>query len=114
MPYIPDEHKRTGSMRIRLSPEMLERFETLAKRYGMPPSTLAAFAIARFVQSEEMNRMVVMDAARQQAKTLGEQLTDDRMDQLFGPMLENMISTLQRSHLMDGRGRRDETPKTEG
>lgn len=113
MPFIPDEHKRTGSMRVRLSPEMLDRFEALAKRYGMPPSTLAAFAIARFVQTEETNRMVVMDAARQQVKTLGEQLTDDRMERLFGPMFENMLSAFQSAQLTEGGGR-DEASKKEG
>lgn len=113
MPFIPDEHKRTGSMRVRLSPEMLDRFEALAKRYGMPPSTLAAFAIARFVQAEDTNRMVVMDAARQQVKTLGEQLTDERMDKLFGPMLKNMLSVFQGDQLAE-EGGRDETPKTGG
>lgn len=99
MPYIPDEHKRTGSMRIRLSPEMLERFELLAKRYGMPPSTLAAFAIARFVQAEEMNRMLAMDATKQQAKTLGEMMTDEKMQHLFGPMFEAMFAATQSGQL---------------
>lgn len=113
MPVIPNESKRTGSIRVRLSPELLERLEVIAKRYGMPLSTLAAFAIARFVQGEEMNRMLIMDTVKRQADALGEQLTDDRADQLFGPMLENMMNTLQRSQLIDGGGRRDETPKTE-
>lgn len=110
MPYIPDEHKRTGSMRIRLSPEMLERFEALAKRYGMPPSTLAAFAIARFVQSEEMNRMVVMDTARQQVKALD----DDRMQRMFGPLLESMVTAAQSGQLnglFDQLRGEDETKK---
>ncbi len=104
MPSIPDENKRTGSMRVRLSPEMLERFEALAKRYGMPSATLAAFAIARFVQAEETNRMLVMDTARRQAELLGEQMTDERMERLFGPMFENMLSMFQHTQVAGGEG----------
>lgn len=92
MPIVPEENRRTGSIRVRLSPEMLDRLEALAKRYGMPVSTLAAFAIARFVQSEEMNRMVVMDTARQQVKALEGQITDERMEKVFGTMLDAMLS----------------------
>lgn len=112
MPSIPDENKRTGSMRVRLSQDMLERFEALAKRYGMPVSTLAAFAIARFVQSEEMNRMVVMDTAKRQAKTFGDVLTDDRLERIFGPMFQDMFAAFQHSGL-GKEGETDETPKAE-
>ena len=49
------ENRRTDSIRVRLAPEMMERFENLASRYGMPPATLCAFAVARFVQQEETN-----------------------------------------------------------
>ena len=34
------ENRRTDSIRVRLAPEMMERFENLASRYGMPPATL--------------------------------------------------------------------------
>lgn len=66
----PLENKRTDSIRVRLSPDMMERFDVLAKAYGMPPATLAAFAIAGFVQAQEnnakMTRMAVLDMVRQQ------------------------------------------------
>ena len=110
MPIVPEENKRTGAIRVRLSPDLLDRLEALAKRYGMPISTLSAFAIARFVQTEEMNRMVVMDTARQQVKALD----DDRMQRMFGPLLESMVTAAQSGQL-DGlfdqlRGE-DETKK---
>lgn len=107
MPFVRDENKRSGSLRLRLSPEMLERFEALAKRYGMPSATLAAFAIARFVQSEEMNRMVVMDTARQQLKAMGE-LTDERMEKVFSTMVENMMSGSVGEQLATLLGKRDQ------
>lgn len=116
MPIIPEENKRTGSIRVRLSPELLERLESLAKRYGMPVSTLSAFAIARFVQSEEMNRMVVMDTARQQVKAMTGELTDERMERVFGAMIDSMLSGSTGKDLaallVESRGGQDEDPKT--
>lgn len=44
--------KRTDSIRVRLSPDMMEKFETLSVDYGMPMATLGAFAIANFVRRE--------------------------------------------------------------
>lgn len=88
-----DENRRTDSIRVRLSPEMMGRFEALAKRYGMPPATLCAFAVAQFTQNEEnklsMTRMAVMDASRR----VGEQfdMTEETAERLFGPMLSEMV-----------------------
>lgn len=95
MPVVPEENKRTGAIRVRLSLELLERLEALAKRYGMPVSTLCAFAIARFVQGEEMNRAVIFDTVRQQV----EALDDERMQRMFRPMLEVMVTAAQSGQL---------------
>lgn len=90
---IIQENKRTDSIRVRLSPDMMERFEVLAKRYGMPPATLCAFAVAQFVQTEEnklsMTRMAVMDASRR----AGEQfdMSDEQVERMLGPMLTEMV-----------------------
>ena len=86
---IPDENRRTDSIRVRLSPEMMARFEALAKRYGMPPATLCAFAVAQFTQNEEnklsMARMAVMDASRRAGEKF--EMDEETMERLFGPML---------------------------
>lgn len=47
------ENRRVDSLRVRLSEDMTERFESLANRYSMPAATLAAFAISRFVIQED-------------------------------------------------------------
>lgn len=46
-------NKRSNSIRIRLSPEILERFETISKDIGMAPATLAAFVVGNFVREQE-------------------------------------------------------------
>jgi predicted DNA-binding protein len=90
------ENRRTDSMRVRLSPEMMERFEALAVRYGMPPATLCAFAIARFVQSEEnslsMSRMAVMEAARRSSDAMN--LSPDQLEKVLTPALQAMLPAI--------------------
>ena len=88
-----EENRRTDSIRVRLSPEMLARFEALAKRYGMPPATLCAFAVAQFVQAEEnkvsMTRMAVMDASRRAGEQF--EMSDEQVERMLGPMLTEMV-----------------------
>lgn len=46
-------NKRTDSLRVRLSPDMMQRFQAIAGNLGMPPSTLAALAIGTYVIEQE-------------------------------------------------------------
>lgn len=61
------DNRRIDSIRVRLSDDMMRRFEFLASRFGMPTATLAAFAIARFVTTEENNHTFQRDAVSQMA-----------------------------------------------
>ena len=104
------ENRRTDSIRVRLAPEMMERLEALAARYGMPPSTLGAFAVAQFVQNEEnkvsMARMAVLDATRRLSDEPFGSMDEATMERVFGPMLEALakaqLPTSQPSLLLDG------------
>jgi predicted transcriptional regulator len=93
------ENRRTDSIRVRLAPEMMERFEHLASRYGMPPATLCAFAVARFVQQEETNaqltRMAVLDASRKSGERLEEVFSEDNMEKIMGPMFKALMEQMQ-------------------
>lgn len=109
-----EENRRTDSIRVRLSPEMMERFENLAKRYGMPPATLCAFAVARFVQQEENNmqltRMAVMDASRRAGDQFD--LDDDKLEKLFGPMVAEIAKAAAAQQLLPlDRGEPDQGAK---
>lgn len=59
---------RSESIRVRLAPDLMTRFEGLSERYGMTPSTLAAFVVGQWVKSQEdqarMSQIALMDAAR--------------------------------------------------
>lgn len=60
---------RTQSIRVKLSPEMLKRVEGFSESYGMPVATLAAFALANWINQQEtqqkMTRLAVLEATRQ-------------------------------------------------
>lgn len=70
--------RRTGDCRIKLSPDMLHRLEKMADTYGMPSATLAAFAVAEWLNQKEaglaMSRMAVMDIGRKVGGAIEEQL----------------------------------------
>lgn len=90
------ENRRTDSIRVRLSPEMMERFERLASCYGMPPATLCAFAVARFVQQEDTNaqlaRMAVMGATRKAGDRMEEVLSDASLEKMIPGVLAELAS----------------------
>lgn len=62
------DKKRTEDVRVRLSGDMMDRLKALSVSFGMPHSTLAAFAVADWVKRQENNaqlaRMAVLDATR--------------------------------------------------
>ncbi len=93
------ENRRTDSIRVRLAPDMMERFENLASSYGMPPATLCAFAVARFVQQEETNaqltRMAVLDASRKSGERLDEVFSEDNLDKILGPIFKTFMEQMQ-------------------
>lgn len=59
---------RSESIRVRLAPDLMERFEGLSTRYGMTPSTMVAFIVGQWVKTQEdqarMSQIALMDIAR--------------------------------------------------
>ena len=72
--------RRTGDCRIKLAPVMMERLERMADLYGMPSATLAAFALAEWINQKDntlsLSRMAVMDIGRKVGGAIEEQLKD--------------------------------------
>jgi len=50
--------KRTDSVRVRLSPDMMKRLESISAQLGMPPSTVAALAVGSYVIEQERTILV--------------------------------------------------------
>ncbi len=84
------ENRRVDSIRIRLSDDMMTRFEALSARFGMPPATLGAFAVARFVTTEENNMVLARGALSQVAAQLGS-VDDSVLEKAFAAILLEML-----------------------
>lgn len=69
------DNRRSESIRVRLAPSMMSRVEVLAETYGMPVSSLASFAIARFVKQEELSMKVSQAAVMASADKFFEKLS---------------------------------------
>lgn len=67
-----ETERRTKSIRVRLSGAQLGRLEALASRIGMPPATLAALGVCRFLD-EEWHRMEALDLLNEHRPFLRDQ-----------------------------------------
>ena len=85
---------RTDSVRIKLSPEMLLRVEKIAEGYGMPTATLAAFAVAQFVQQQEaaasMTRLAALEMAR---SAVGAEFPQELIEKVMGSMATQLLAS---------------------
>jgi hypothetical protein len=67
--------RRGDKVAVMFSPAMHERVSAQAAAYGMPVSTLCAFAVAAWVQQQEKNaamaRAAVLQVSRQAGADLG-------------------------------------------
>lgn len=86
------ENRRTDSIRVRLSEDMMSRFEALAARYGMPPATLGAFAIAKFVTSEENSLNLSREALSKLTDT-NFSLSDDAMQGVLSSAFDALLKS---------------------
>jgi predicted DNA-binding protein len=87
------ENRRTDSIRVRLSEDMMTRFDALAARYGMPPATLGAFAIARFVTSEENS----LSLSREALKNIADKSIPDISDEAMSTVITSALDALLKS-----------------
>jgi predicted transcriptional regulator len=97
------ENRRVDSVRIRLSPDMNERFEKLADAYGFPPATLAAFAISRFVQEEENKRAIALEAVNKLANQAF-QFDESVLEKMFAAMMPEILKQVENE-----KGTKDES-----
>lgn len=73
--------KRGTDIRMQVSDDLKARFKRIAGLYGLPPSTLAAYAIGQWTAQQEASLRVIDTMAN----TVGAQLGDElkRQFQLF-------------------------------
>jgi len=56
---------RDEILRIKVAPDILRRLEALAFRFGLPSSTLAAYAVAQWLAQQEQGASVAQAVAKE-------------------------------------------------
>lgn len=92
---MANEIRRTGDLRVKLSPDMLTRLEDMASQYGMPGATFAAFAIADYINRQETNMRMARMATMEMARNAGDLLSsggglDKILETTLGPVLAEL------------------------
>lgn len=79
--YATPRFKRGTDIRMQVSDDLKERFKRIAGLYGLPPSTLAAYAIGQWTAQQEASLRVIDTLAN----TVGGQVAEEvkRQLQLF-------------------------------
>lgn len=91
------ENRRTDSVRVRLSDDMMARLERVSLGYGMPVSTVAAFAISDFVQQKENTLNLSRDAITKVADHAVESMElPSEFAQVLASAFEPLLQTLQK------------------
>lgn len=75
--------RRTSEVRVKLAPELAERFAAIAQGRGLLPATLAASALGEFVERYEsnikVNHMVALEMARKLSATYADEAVMARL-----------------------------------
>lgn len=61
-------------LRIKVAPEIISRLETIALRFGLPPSTLAAYAVAQWIAQQEQGANIAQAVAKEVGGQLGAEM----------------------------------------
>ncbi len=56
---------RDETLRIKVAPDIVRRLEALATRFGLPSSTLAAYAVAQWLAQQEQGANVAQAIAKE-------------------------------------------------
>lgn len=66
---------RDETLRIKVAPDIVRRLEQLALRFGLPSSTLAAYAVAQWLAQQEQGVVVAQAVAKEIGGNAGQVLT---------------------------------------
>ena len=56
---------RDETLRIKVAPDIVRRLEALATRFGLPSSTLAAYAVAQWLAQQEQGANIAEAVAKE-------------------------------------------------
>ena len=103
--------RRTSDCRVKLDPKMLERLETIAVSNGFPVATMAAVAIAEWVNLKEQaarnQQMAILDFARRS----GGQMEDIFKAILSDPDAMQVINSMGDAAIRKAAGGEETEPR---
>jgi predicted transcriptional regulator len=85
--------QRTEALRLKLSPDMMDRLSCRAAAFGMPEATFAAFAVADFLNREEAQANLMRMAAVEMARRATD-LDEEKMEAAFKAAMPAIVATL--------------------
>lgn len=69
--------KRSGDVRMKVSSEVQARMLRISELYGLPPTTLAAFAVGQWLAQQERTLQLSETMGNKMAETMGEAFTKE-------------------------------------
>lgn len=98
------EQARTESVRVKLAPQMTVKLEEMAIEYGMPTSTLAAFAISQWIIEQDrklkFTKMAVMDASKRMADSFSGEGLEKAMEKALPAVV---LALAEAGHLEEAK-----------
>lgn len=89
--------RRTDAVKIKLAPDILGRLEEQARAFGMPPSTLCAFAVADWLQRQENNAKLTRMAVMGMSKNIG--MDESMLERLVAASMPGIAKALGQENL---------------
>jgi len=88
------EQARTESVRVKLAPQMTVKLEEMAVEYGMPTSTLAAFAISQWIIDQDRRLKLMKISAVEASRKMAESFSGETMEKALVAALPAMVKAM--------------------
>lgn len=82
MTTVKTRIKRGDSLRMKVTPDIMERLDKISRVLGVPPSTLCAVAVGQWVAQQERSFMMTESLANSLGAKLGDELADQFREQM--------------------------------
>lgn len=93
MENVSGRRARIAEVRVKLQPELLQQFDVVAQRRGVPAATLAALVIGEFVEKQgentKLQQMVVLDMSKRLSASFDEAKMASAMNHMDPAVLKS-------------------------
>lgn len=94
MEHVIGRRARVAEVRVKLQPELLQQFDQIAQRRGVPAATLAALVIGEYVEKQgeaaSLQRLVALDTS----KRISDKFSEEDLLKGFSAMDPEVLRTM--------------------